>query len=339
MLRSPLTVLLQRLVAGIPIVLLLSLVVFVVLRALPSDPLAMMLAPSATRAEADALRAALGLDQPLYMQFYIWLQHALGGDLGRSYLFQQPVTTLIVRALPVTLELAVVGLLVALVISFPLAMVAFLLYGKRLGFVPDTIVVIMQSIPAFLWGLLFIALFGVFLPVLPFSGQISPGYSLPFITGSILIDTLLQHDMAAFGDAVLHMILPACALALGFSPLVVRVLRSSLIEASKEPFVMVARLRGVSSRNILLRYIQKNALLPTLTMIGVQFGFLFGSALLIEIIFSLPGIGSLMVGAVKSNDLPLIQGVAIVFGVLMVLINAVVDTLYVVLNPLLREQP
>ncbi|CAM5513363.1 ABC transporter permease [Eoetvoesiella caeni] len=337
MLRMPLTILLQRLLAGIPIVLLLSLVVFVVLRAIPSDPLAMMLPPSATRAEADALRAALGLDQPLYTQFYIWLEKALGGDLGRSYLFQQPVVGLILRALPVTLELVVVGLLLALIISFPLALFAFSQYGKRLGFVPDTIVVVMQSIPAFLWGLLFIALFGVFFPVLPFSGQVSPSLHLPVITGFMSVDTLLLHDTAAFRDALTHMVLPACALALGFCPLVVRVLRSSLIEASKEPFVLVARLRGVPRRRILLRYIQKNALLPTITMIGVQFGFLFGSALLIEIIFSFPGIGSLMVGAVKSNDLPLIQGVAIVFGVLMVLINAVVDALYVVLNPLLRE--
>lgn len=337
MLRMPLTILLQRLLAGIPIVLLLSLIVFVVLRALPSDPLAMMMSPSATRAEADALRAALGLDQPLYVQFTIWLERALGGDLGRSYLFQEPVAGLIVKALPVTLELVVVGLCVALIISFPLALLGFSLYGKRLGFLPDTVVVIMQSIPAFLWGLLFIALFGVFFPVLPFSGQISPGIHLPTVTGFMLVDTLLLHDTVAFRDALTHMVLPATALALGFCPLVVRVLRSSLIEASKEPYVMVARLRGVPRRRILLRYIQKNALLPTITMIGVQFGFLFGSALLIEIIFSFPGIGSLMVGAVKSNDLPLIQGVAIVFGVLMVLINAVVDAGYVVLNPLLRE--
>ncbi|HWK61302.1 MAG TPA: ABC transporter permease [Eoetvoesiella sp.] len=337
MLRTPLTVLLQRLLAGIPILVLLSLVVFVVLRALPSDPLGMMLPPSATRAEAQALSAALGLDKPLYVQFYIWLEKALGGDLGHSFLYQQSVVLLIAKALPVTLELVLVALCIALVISFPLALFAYSLYGKRWGVVPDTIVVVMQSIPAFLWGLLFIALFGVFFPVLPFSGQIGPDYHLPTITGFMLLDTLLLHNGPAFRDALAHMVLPACALALGFCPLVVRVLRSCLIEASREPYVMVARLRGVPARRILLRYIQKNALLPTITMIGVQFGFLFGSALLIEIIFSFPGIGSLMVSAVKSNDLPLIQGVTIVFGVLMVLINAVVDTLYVVLNPLLRD--
>lgn len=338
MARSPLMVLLQRLLAGIPIILLLSLVVFVVLRALPSDPLAMMLSPSATTSEVDALRASLGLDKPFYVQFYIWLERALQGDLGRSYIFQQPVITLILKALPVTLELVVVGLVIALIISFPLALVAFSLYGKRWGVVPDTIVVIMQSIPAFLWGLLFIALFGVFYPVLPFSGQLGPEFHLPTVTGFVLIDTLLVHNLAAFQNAAAHMVLPACALALGFCPLVVRVLRSCLIEASKEPFVMVARLRGVPARRILLRYIQKNAMLPTITMIGVQFGFLFGAALLIEIIFSFPGIGSLMVTAVKSNDLPLIQGVTIVFGVLMVLINATVDALYAVLNPMLRER-
>lgn len=337
MLRLPLTVLLQRLLAGVPILFLLSLIVFLVLRALPTDPLAMMLPPSATAVEADALRTALGLDRSLPEQFWIWLSRAVAGDLGHSYLFQQPVGTLIAQALPVTLELVLVGLLIALAISFPLALLAFVLNGRRLAVVPNTLVIIMQSIPAFLWGLLFIALFGVFLPVLPFSGQLGPDFQIAGVTGFILIDTLLAGDMAAFHDALAHMILPAWALALGFSPLVVRVLRSCLIESSKEPFVMVARLRGVPARRILTRYIQKNALLPTITMIGVQFGFLFGSALLIEIIFSLPGIGNLMVNAVKNNDLPLIQGVTIVFGVLMVLINAAVDTLYVVLNPLLRD--
>jgi peptide/nickel transport system permease protein len=304
---------------------------------LPADPLALMLPPNATAAEAQALRAALGLDRSLTQQFWIWLTDAARGDLGQSYLLQQAIGTLIAQALPVTLELVLVALGIALAVSFPLAMLAFVLEGKPAAIVPNTLVAIMQSIPAFLWGLLFIVLFGVLLPVLPFSGQMGPEFQTARVTGFILIDTLLAGDLAAWRDALAHMVLPACALALGFCPLVVRVLRSCLIESSKEPFVMVARLRGVPARRVLKRYIQKNAMLPTLTMIGVQFGFLFGSALLIEIIFSLPGIGSLMVGAVKNNDLPLIQGVTVIFGVLMVLINAAVDTLYVVLNPILRE--
>lgn len=337
MLRLALTVLLQRLLAGIPILFLLSLIVFLVLRALPTDPLAMMLPPSATSAEADILRSELGLDRSLLAQFWIWLAHALTGDLGRSYLLQQPVSLLIAHTLPVTLELVLTGLVIALLMSFPLALLAFVWNGRRLAIAPNTAVIIMQSIPAFLWGLLFIALFGVFLQVLPFSGQLSPDFQLQRATGFILMDTLLAGDIAAFRNALAHIVLPACSLALGFCPLVVRVLRSCLIEASKEPFVAVAHLRGVPARRILTRYIQKNALLPTITMIGVQFGFLFGSALLIEIIFSLPGIGNLMVNAVKNNDLPLIQGVTIIFGTLMVLINSVVDTLYIVLNPLLRD--
>jgi len=338
-LPPPVRLLAQRLLAGIPILLLLALVVFVALRILPSDPLAMMLPPSATLAEAETLRRALGLDRTLPVQFWIWLQHAISGDFGHSYLFQQPVGTLIRHALPVTLELVLVSLLIALPASFALALTAFCLHGKRLALLPNLLVAVMQSIPAFLWGLLFIAFFGVFLPILPFSGQISPHVQLERITGFILLDTLLAGDGAAFQDALAHMVLPALALALGFCPLVTRVLRSCLLEAAKEPFVLVARLRGVSARHILTRYIQKNALLPTLTMTGVQFGFLFGSALLIEIIFSLPGLGNLLVNAVKNNDLPLIQGAAIVFGVLMILINAAIEVLYGVLNPRLREVP
>jgi len=332
------TLLLQRLLAGVPILLLLSLIVFVVLRTLPSDPLAMMLPPSATLAEADALRRTLGLDRALPVQFWIWLERAAVGDFGHSWLLHQSVGTLIARALPVTLELVLVSLLMALPVSFALALAAFVLQGRWLALLPNLLVAVMQSIPAFLWGLLFIALFGVFFPVLPFSGRLSPHMQVADVTGFILVDALLARDMAAFRDAWSHMVLPACALALGFCPLVTRVLRTCLMEAAKEPFVMVARLRGVPARRILTRYIQKNALLPALTMTGVQFGFLFGSALLIELIFSIPGLGSLMVSAVKNNDLPLIQGAAIVFGVLMILINAVVEALYGVLNPLLKNR-
>lgn len=329
-------IVLRRLLLAIPTLLLLSLVVFVVLRMLPVDPLAMLLPASATSADAAALRQQLGFDKPIPQQFLIWLWQALNGNLGSSINFRQPVAQLMFAAVPATLELTLTGLLLALLISVPGGVLAFVLYQRRREAAADLIVALMQSIPSFLWSLLLILAFGVWWPLLPFSGRVGDGVTLPGITGFALVDLLLVGRFEAWLSAVSHLLLPALALALGFAPLVIRVLRSSLIDAANEPYVEFARLRGLSETRILWRHILKNAALPTITMIGVQFGFLFGGALLVEMIFGFPGVGNLMVQAVKGNDLPLIQGIALIFCVLMLVITVIVDVLYAVLNPRLR---
>jgi peptide/nickel transport system permease protein len=328
-------IVLRRLLLAIPTLLLLSMVVFVVLRMLPVDPLAMLLPASATAADAAALRQQLGFDKPIPQQFLIWLWEAVNGNLGSSINFRQPVVQLMLAAVPATLELTLTGLLLALVISVPGGVLAFVLHQRRHEAAADLIVALMQSVPSFLWSLLLILAFGVFWPVLPFSGRVGDGVTLPDITGFALVDLLLVGRFEAWLSAVSHLLLPALALALGFAPLVIRVLRSSLIDAANEPYVEVARLRGLSETRILWRHMLKNASLPTITMIGVQFGFLFGGALLVEMIFGFPGVGNLMVQAVKGNDLPLIQGIALIFCVQLV-ITVIVDVLYAVLNPRLR---
>jgi peptide/nickel transport system permease protein len=329
-------IVLRRLLLAIPTLLLLSLVVFVVLRMLPVDPLAMLLPASATPADAAALRAQLGFDKPIPQQFLIWLWQALNGNLGLSINFRQPVAHLMLSSLPATLELTLAGLLLALLISVPGGVLAYVLYQRRRETVADLAVALMQSIPSFLWSLLLILAFGVLWPVLPFSGRVGEGVVLPGITGFAVVDLLLVGRFDAWLTALSHLLLPALALALGFAPLVIRVLRSSLIDAASEPYVEAARLRGLSEARIVWRHMLKNAALPTITMIGVQFGFLFGGALLVEMIFGFPGVGNLMVQAVKGNDLPLIQGIALIFCVLMLAITVIVDVLYAVLNPRLR---
>lgn len=336
MFQLTLAIVLRRLLAAIPTLILLSLVVFVVLRLLPVDPLAMMLPPSATAADSAALRQQMGFDRPIPVQFLIWLWEAVRGNLGTSINFRQPVTTLMVAAIPATIELALTGLLLALLISVPGGVLAFVLYRRRRETAADLVVTLLQSVPSFLWALLLIIVFGVWWPVLPFTGRVGQDVSLPGLTGLALVDLLLTGQFRAWFDALAHLFLPALALALSFAPLVIRVLRSGLIDAANEPYVEVARLRGLSETRILWRHMLKNAALPTITMIGVQFGFLFGGALLVEMIFGFPGVGNLMVQAVKGNDLPLIQGIALLFCVLMLAINAIVDVLYALLNPRLR---
>ncbi len=337
MLQLTLGIALRRLAVAIPTLILLSLVVFVVLRLLPVDPLSMMLPPSATAADSAALRQQMGFDKPIPVQFAIWLWEAARGNLGLSINFRQPVTTLMAAAIPATIELALAGLFISLVISIPGGVIAYVLYRRQREAAADLVVTLLQSMPSFLWALLLIVVFGVLWPVLPFSGRVGQDVTLPGITGLALVDLLITGQFNAWLSALSHLLLPALALALSFAPQVIRVLRSGLIDAANEPYVEVARLRGLSETRILWRHMLKNAALPTITMIGVQFGFLFGGALLVEMIFGFPGVGNLMVQAVKGNDLPLIQGIALLFCVLMLGINAIVDVLYAVLNPRLRN--
>jgi ABC-type dipeptide/oligopeptide/nickel transport system permease component len=330
-------IVLRRLLSAVPLMLAVSIVVFVVLRLLPADPVGMMLPPNATRADAEALRAAFGLDKSIAQQFWIWLLHAVRGDLGISIRFHEPVTALIARALPATIELALAALALALAIGVPGGLLLYALRGERGELSAGIFVVMLLSIPSFLWALFLMLVFGVAFPLLPFTGRIGGDVVLSGLTGFALIDTLASGHVRDFVDAMEHLLLPALALALGFAPLVMRVLRSSLIEAATEDYVMVARLRGVSEGRILVHHMLKNAALPTVTLIGVQFGFLFGGTLLVELIYSFPGLGNLMVQAVRDHDLPLLQGVAAVFCVAVLIANTLVDALYVVLNPRLRR--
>lgn len=316
--------------------LALSFIVFVVLRLLPADPLGMMLPPSATREEAEALRVTLGLDRGIVAQYLVWLERALHGDLGTSIYFRVPVVSLVATSLPATLELSLVSLVMALSIAIPGGIVLYLLNRRRGEFAADFVLVLLLSIPSFLWGILLIMGFGVLVPVLPFMGRTSGVIGTDLPTGFLLVDLLWKGRWADWRDALAHLVLPAVALALAFSPLVARVLRASLIETATEQYVSVARLRGLSESRVLLRHMLGNAALPTLTLIGVQFGFLFGGTLLIEVIFSFPGIGNLMVQAIKNHDLMLIQGVALVFCLMVLAVNFVVDALYTILNPRLR---
>src|SRR6516164_3315967 len=194
----------RRLLLAVPTLWLLSLVVFFVLRILPVDPLGMLLPASATPADAAALRQQLGFDKPIPQQFLIWLWAAINGNLGTSLNFRQPVSQLMMAALPATLELSLVGLVLALLISIPGGVLAFVLYQKKREAAADLTVALMQSIPSFLWSLLLIAAFGVLWPVLPFSGRIAPDITLPGLTGFALLDLLLTGQFSGLLSALAH---------------------------------------------------------------------------------------------------------------------------------------
>jgi ABC-type dipeptide/oligopeptide/nickel transport system permease component len=303
---------------------------------LPVDPAAMSLPPNATLAEIEAKRREMGLDQPLFRQYLIWVAQVLHGDFGASIHFRRGVAGLISSTLPATIELALLAMLIAGTLGIAGGLYLFHVRGSAREPLADAGSIVLLSLPEFLWGLFFILLFGVALELLPFTGRLTSGFARPVITGFLLLDTLLVGRVDMFADAVKHMILPSLALGIAFSPTIMRVLRSSLIDVYQEDYIHQARLRGLSEPRILVRHALKNAILPTLSLMGVQFGFLFGGSLLIEVIYSYPGLGNLMVDAVRNADLPIIQAVGLTYCVVVLIINTVIDSLYVILNPRLR---
>jgi dipeptide transport system permease protein len=328
----------RRVVIAIPILVVVSILLFAVLRVLPVDPAAMSMPPNATVEEVEAKRRDMGLDLPLPRQYVIWLVRVAHGDFGTSIHFRREVRALIGQTLPATVELAVLAMLIAGCLGVGGGLLLFRLRDARAEPVADVGSIVLLSIPEFLWSLFFILVFGVALPLLPFTGRLSPQFGMLTITGFLLPDTLIAGRLDMFWNALTHMVLPAFALGIAGSPTIMRVLRSSLVEVYHEDFIHQARLRGVSERRILLRHAVKNAILPTLSLMGVQFGFLFGGTLLVEVIYSYPGLGNLMVDAVRNADLPIIQAAGLTYCVVVLVINVTVDSLYLVLNPKLRPR-
>lgn len=329
-------VVLRRVLFAIPTLLVVSIVIFVVLRVIPADPLAMSLPPGATTEEMHAMRAEMGFDRPIAAQYAIWFAHVVRGDFGVSIHFHQQVTALILAALPTTLELLALGLPLGIILGLAGGLVMYAGRRSSRGLATDLASIVLMSVPEFLWALLLLLGLGVGLRLLPFIGRIDPQFAVPSTTGFMLVDTLVARRPDAFLNAVEHLVLPATALALALAPLIMRTLRSSLLATSTEDYVTSARLRGLGETQILLRHTLKNAALPTVSLIGVQAGFMFGGTLLVEVIYTLPGIGNLMVEAIGTHDLPLIQGIALAYCVVVLLIGAAVDVAYVALNPRLR---
>jgi ABC-type dipeptide/oligopeptide/nickel transport system permease component len=337
MIGSGLGIIYRRLLIALPTLLIVSILIFVVLRLLPADPLAMSLPPNATREEAAAMRHDMGFDRPIPVQYAIWLGHIAEGDFGTSIQFRRSVSNLILAALPTTLELVMTGLLLGIVLGLGCGLLMFAWRGSIKEQIADVGSVVVMSIPEFLWAILLILGFGVGLRLLPFIGRMDAQITVPRTTGFLLVDTLLAGNLRAFGSAVEHLALPAFALALSLTPLIMRVLRSSLFDSYADEYITLARLRGLSERRILLFHALKNAALPTVSLIGVQAGFMFGGTLLVEVIFTLPGLGNLMVQALHNQDLPLIQGIALVYCVIVLVLNTVVEVAYLGLNPKLAH--
>jgi peptide/nickel transport system permease protein len=330
--------LLKRLLMAIPTLFGVAVIVFVLLRIVPGDPIAMMIGPGATPADIQQLRVTYGLDKSIAHQFVLYIGDLAQGRFGTSISMRQDVMELILGRLPVTIELCLVAMLLAMITGGAMAVTGAYHRGRWPEAGIDGLAGFMLAIPDFLWALLFI-LFVVILALsgLPISGRISHTISFDAVTNFYLFESALRLRFDVLGSVLLHMLLPAFSLALPLAAIISRVLKTSLNEAMTQDYVQLARVKGFSRIRIVAREALRNALVPTVTLTGVQFTFLVGGTVLVEKIFSYPGIGNMAIDAVINRDLPLIQGLVLTFAVLFIAINLAVDMSYALLNPRMRH--
>jgi ABC-type dipeptide/oligopeptide/nickel transport system permease component len=327
----------RRLVLVPPTLFGVGAIVFVLLRVVPGDPIAMMIPPGASEADIVRLRAFYGLDLPIPKQFAIWLGQVASGDFGHSISLHQGVLELLLSRLPATIELALLATLIATGLGVLTALTGILLRGRRAEWAVDGGVGVLLAIPDFLWALILLLVFGVLIPWLPISGRIDPQIDASLHSNFYLIESLVTGRFDVASGLLHHMILPALALALPFAALVARILKTSLAEAEDQDYAQVARARGFSRSSILLREAFPNALIPTVALGGVQVTLLLGGTVLVERIFSYEGIGNMAIDAVINRDFPLIQGLVLTFAVLFIALNLAVDLVVALLDPRLRH--
>jgi dipeptide transport system permease protein len=322
---------LLRLLQAVPTLAGVAVLVFVLVRVVPGDPVAMMIPPGADDAVVARLHALYGLDQPLWRQFVIWAAQALTGSFGISITTRQNVADLIASRLPATLELVALAAIVAILLGGALAVFGSRFAGRVGEVAVDAATGFILAVPDFLWGLAFIVLFGVFVPLLPISGRNDPARALGLATNFTLTESFLRLHWRVTADVLAHMAMPAVALALPLAAMIARVLKSSLAEQMGLDYALIARVKGFSPWHVILAEALRNAAIPTVSLTGVQLTFLVGGTVLIEKIFSYPGIGNLAIDAV-------IQGLILTFAAMFILINLALDLCYAALDPRLRHE-
>ncbi len=326
----------RRLLGAIPVLFGLSVVLFAFVHLLPGDPCSAILGQHRTEAACARLRANLGLDDPLYVQYLSYLGGLLRGDLGASVINNKPFLDEFLVRFPGTIELTVGALAFAVGLGIPLGRLAARHAQGWLDGVVTAISLFGISIPVFVLGLVLVVIFGVGLGWLPTQGRIDARLRFESVTNFMLVDTLLAGRLDLFVDAVRHLILPS--IALGSIPLAIitRITRASVIEVSHEDYVRTARAKGLAERRVDERHIMRNAWLPVTTVIGLQVGGLLAGAVLTETVFVWNGVGRWVVDAIGNRDLTIVQSTILVFALIFLIVNLIVDIGYAFLNPRIR---
>lgn len=304
------TFLRKRLLQTIPVLFGIVLAVFMVVRLIPGDPARIMLGQRASEEKLAELRTELGLDLPIWQQFLTFCGNVLQGDLGNSLFYRRPVFDVIMERLPVTVTLVVLSVILSVAVCLPLAVASAMRAGRTADNVIRGLSTLSLAMPGFWLGLNLLILFAVVWPVFPLSG---------FGRGPV--------------DILWHMTLPAITITASLAPILIRTLRASLIEVMAAPHVQFARTKGLDERRLVRRHVLRNGLMATVTILGVNIGWLMGGSVIVETVFSLPGLGALIVSSISARDYPMIQGIALFFGLLVIVINLVTDMAYAALDP------
>jgi peptide/nickel transport system permease protein len=329
----------RRLLA-LPVLLIgISAVTFLLLHLIPGNPAALYYGGQAVSGSTlAALDRQWGLDRPLPIQYLYYLWGLLHGDLGVSFRTGGPVVHQLLRRFPVTLELTLAGTLLAILIGIPIGIIAANRQGKAADHVIRAVTLVLLGVPSFWLGLVLLFLFNAQLHWLTGGdGQLSFGlHSPPRITGMLVLDALLSGRMGTFWNALHHLIGPAITVALGLIATVVRMLRSSLLEVSGQDYLRTARAKGLPQRSVLYKHALRNALIPTLTVVGVQFGYLLGGNVLVESVFAWPGLGLYLIQSVQNLDYPAVLGATLLFALLFAVVNLITDLLFAAIDPRIR---
>ena len=328
---------LKRLLYLVPVLLGVTLLVFVISHAIPGDPARMMAGQKASHEAVENLRRSMGLDRPLPEQYATYLLGLLRGDLGVSIRNQRPVVEDLQDFFPATLELSLVSMLLCVSVGLPLGIVSAVRRNRPIDHASRVFSVFGVSMPVFWLGLMLLLLFYRTLGWLPGSGRLDIHTDPPAqVTGLYLIDTLVEGSLGKFGDALLHILMPAFCLSYVYLAIITRIVRSSMISVMGLDFITTARANGISEAAIILKHCLKNSLIPTVTITGLSIGELLGGAILTETIFNWPGMGKYVVDSVNFLDFPAMMGFTLVVALAYVLINLAVDVLYAFLDPQIR---
>jgi peptide/nickel transport system permease protein len=329
-----LTYIFKRLLYLIPVLIGVTILVFVISHAIPGDPARMMAGQKASRQAVENLRRSMGLDRPLPEQYLRYLVGLLRGDLGRSIRNQRPVADDLKDFFPATLELTLASMVLCLAVGLPLGIISAVRRNRPIDHVSRVFSVFGVSMPVFWLGLMLLLLFYRNLGWLPGSGRLDVAVDPPVhVTGLYLIDTVLEGSWSKFGNAVLHIMLPAFCLSYVYLAIITRIVRSSMVAVLGQDYITTARANGIAEAVVVLKHALKNSLIPTVTITGLSIGELLGGAILAETIFNWPGMGKYVVDSVNFLDFPAIMGFTLVVSFAYVMINLAVDVVYALLDP------
>jgi len=323
----------KRLLMLIPVLLGVSIIIFVLIRLTPGDPARILAGEHANQQTIQQIREKWGLNKSLTEQYFIWLKEALRGNLGRSITTHQFVVREILERFPATVELTVMAMIIAIVVGIIAGIVSATKQYSAFDYTSMVGALFGISMPVFWLGLMLMFVFGLLLDWFPVAGRLNVNIQLERITNFFIINSLITRNWVALKDALLHLVLPAVALATIPMAVIARMTRSSMLEVIRQDYIRTERAKGLSERVVIYKHAFKNALIPIVTVIGLNFGLLLQGAILTETVFSWPGLGRYAVQAVYARDYPAIQGAVLFIAGTFVVVNLITDIIYAYINP------